>query len=183
MKNIFLMLMIVLAMVVGIVADAVNVVQIKMPSSDNIVKIHGELLEDIPNDCKSGIALKFMNKNGFSEDVYMGADVGFRDLKSVEFMQIYRPGDTEIVFCVPEKLFDNGSFEYQAGVVESIFLWSPAHHEMKLAKAKDLEINSSLTTKESVITDPIFWFLMVVLVILAGYKFKNYKKRREMRKK
>ena len=186
--RIFLVIAIFLATVVT--ADTVNILHVKMPTSNNVVKVYGELLDKTPVSCKSGIAISFTKKEGFMESVYMGADVGFQDLKSVKFMQIYRPGDTEIVFCVPEEIFESdASFNFQASIAESIFLWQKKEdaviEDIPLAKGymKDLETNSSVATKESVVTDPIFWLLVMILAVLVVYEYKNYKeRRRKMRK-
>ena len=183
----FLMVLILLAMARVAVADTVSVIHVKrLDGNSSITKIVGKLLDEAPKSCESDVALLFENEKGFFGEVYMSVEVAdFQALKnSIKLGPIFHEGDTIIKFCVPEVLFKNTSFDEGARIVQGIFLWSPSDIPLARGYMKDLEgTNSSVTTKESVLTDPIFWLLMLVLAVLAGYEFKNYKERQRRLKR
>ncbi len=128
MKKIFLVLLIVVKI---LIANNTNVAHMKMPNKNNIVKIYGKILDDAPKNCKSKVALVFTNKEGF-RDIYIGSDLSFNDLKSINFLQIYMSGSKKVVMCIFEKIFEiNTSVEYKSKIMQSIFLWSPHVNSLK----------------------------------------------------
>ena len=177
-KNVMLTMFIVLISTTSaVLANDTTIIQVHVVDAPkNTQKVYGQLLEgEAPKSCKSGIILEFSCKKGFVKTMFIASDVGIKELSVVDtglgkgVLSLDKKSDKKITFCVPESVYDEGSFEYTAQLTETIFLWwkdKKLSNVIEENKSKNVEV--VFDNEDDKMTLAIITLIITVLLAIGA---------------